>query len=147
MKENSMRKFIPILMIAVLIGAGIFYGLYQTTNTPVKDIDVKMAQGFLAQENNEVIVLGVRTSAEYNTEHIKGAININVSNDKFSEQVTLLDRKKIYLVHCATNIENGRSEKAITTMNNLGFKNLVSMTVGIMAWGENGYPLIKGHFE
>ena len=51
-----------------------------------------------------------------------GAINVNVQDDDFESMVANLDRDKTYVVHCTMNPGNGRSSRALETLQSLGFK-------------------------
>ena len=108
----------------------------------VEKIDVHAAQEYAAQHENAVL-LDVRTPAEYNMSHIPGAINLNVQNDDFKSMVAGLDKNKTYLVHCTKNPANGRSARALDTLQELGFKNLYSIEGGYVAWREAELPLTE----
>ncbi len=108
----------------------------------VAKIDVNSAQEYVAQHENAVI-LDVRTPAEYDMSHITGAMNVNVQNDDFATMVAGLDKDKTYLVHCTRNPENGRSSRALETLQELGFKNLYSLEGGYVAWKEAELPLTE----
>jgi len=108
----------------------------------VEKIDVHAAQEYAAQHENAVL-LDVRTPAEYNMSHIPGAMNLNVQNDDFKSMVAGLDKNKAYLVHCTKNPANGRSARALDTLQELGFKNLYSIEGGYVAWREAELPLTE----
>jgi len=108
----------------------------------VEEIDVHAAQEYAAQHENAVL-LDVRTPAEYNMSHIPGAINLNVQNDDFKSMVAGLDKNKTYLVHCTKNPANGRSARALDTLQELGFRNLYSIEGGYVAWREAELPLTE----
>ncbi|MGA2854636.1 MAG: rhodanese-like domain-containing protein, partial [Verrucomicrobiota bacterium] len=55
------------------------------------------------------VILDVRTPGEFQAGHIPGAVNLDVSASDFQAKAALLDRSKIYLVHCASGV---RSVKA-----------------------------------
>ena len=105
-------------------------------------INVNTAQEYLAHHENAVIV-DVRTPAEYDMSHITGAMNVNVQDDDFESMVAALDKDKTYLVHCTKNPENGRSARALETLQSLGFKNLYSLEGGYVAWKEAELPLTE----
>ena len=108
----------------------------------VAKIDVNSAQEYVAQHENAVI-MDVRTPAEYDMSHITGAMNINVQNDDFASLVAGLDKDKTYLVHCTKNPANGRSARALETLQELGFSNLYSLEDGYIAWKEAELPLTE----
>ncbi len=108
----------------------------------VEKIDVHAAQEYAAQHENAVL-LDVRTPAEYNMSHIPGAMNLNVQNDDFESMVAGLDKNKTYLVHCTKNPANGRSARALDTLQELGFKSLFSIEGGYVAWRDAELPLTE----
>ena len=67
-----------------------------------KGINVKAAKQMILNENN-VVVLDVRTPKEFARGHITGAANINIHDPAFPQHVPTLDRDKIYIVHCSVN--------------------------------------------
>ncbi|MEM9388569.1 MAG: rhodanese-like domain-containing protein [Pseudomonadota bacterium] len=89
----------------------------------------------------DVVILDVRTAAEFAAGHVPGAINIDVQAKGFDNLVAELDRSKTYVVHCAANVESGRSTKALATMDDLGFDHLQSLQGGFVAWAESGSPV------
>jgi rhodanese-related sulfurtransferase len=125
-------------------------GVLAMTNAPADDeadkavekIDVHAAQEYAAQHENAVL-LDVRTPAEYNMSHIPGAMNLNVQNDDFESMVAGLDKNKTYLVHCTKNPANGRSARALDTLQELGFRNLYSIEGGYVAWRDAELPLTE----
>jgi rhodanese-related sulfurtransferase len=108
----------------------------------VAKIDVNSAQEYVAQHENAVI-LDVRTPAEYDMSHITGAMNVNVQNEDFASMVAGLDKDKTYLVHCTKNPANGRSARALETLQELGFRNLYNLDGGYIAWKEAELPLTE----
>ena len=68
----------------------------------------------IINENNYIIV-DVRTKEEYDKSHVKGSINIPY--DTIDEN-TNLDKNKTIIVYCRS---GNRSSKAYTTLINLGY--------------------------
>jgi rhodanese-related sulfurtransferase len=85
-------------------------------------------------------VLDVRSEKEFAAGHIPGAINIDVNGADFDKQIKELDRKKVYLVHCAAGV---RSARACSKMETLGFENLVDLAPGFRGWSSAGKPVEK----
>jgi rhodanese-related sulfurtransferase len=107
---------------------------------PITDIAVDEASEFVAQHEN-VVILDVRTPLEYEMSHITGAVNVDVQNESFKDNVIALDPGKTYIVHCTKNPAGGRSSRALETLQDLGFKNLYSLEGGYVAWQEAELPL------
>lgn len=92
----------------------------------------------LEQDENAVI-LDVRTEDEFNGGMIKNAINIDIYKGQgFVYQVDELDKSKNYYVYCRS---GARSEQACNLMNQMGFENAYNLLGGIMEWkGEVVLP-------
>ncbi len=123
----------------------------EKTETQIENVTIDAAAD-LMKDGKNIVVLDVRTPEEYTAGHIEGSININIAEDSFSEEAAKLDHDKTYIVHCAANVENGRTAKSMTILENLGFKNLLNLEGGIVAWEKSGQPMIKtgeteGHQE
>lgn len=114
----------------------------ENTESLVSNINVTSASDLVKNDEN-TIILDVRTPEEYMAGHIEGALNINIADENFSEQAAKLDQSKTYIVHCAANVENGRTAKSLTIMQELGFNNLMNLEGGIVAWEKSGQPMIK----
>ena len=83
-------------------------------------------------------ILDVRTSDEYAKGHIEGAILADISSDLFQEATTKLDKNKTVFVYC---LSGGRSSEAASQLQALGFKSIVNLSGGILAWQSANLPL------
>ncbi len=108
----------------------------------VTTIEVKAAKDFVARHDNAVI-MDVRTPVEYEMSHITGAVNVNVQDESFQDMVVTLDPNKAYIVHCTKNPADGRSSRALETLQRLGFKHLYSLEGGYIAWKDAELPLTE----
>ncbi|CAB4990039.1 MAG: rhodanese-like domain-containing protein [Actinobacteria bacterium] len=88
-----------------------------------------------------VIILDVRTQAEFIEGHIENAQNIDINSETFDSEISLLDSGAMYAVYCRS---GRRSLAAIDTMQNLGFTKFSHLENGILDWQENGLPLVVG---
>jgi rhodanese-related sulfurtransferase len=86
------------------------------------------------------VVLDVRTKKEFDAGHIPGAVNIDYRGSSFEQQLSTLDKNKVYLVHCAAGV---RSAHACEKMNQMGFKQLYDLAPGFRAWEKAGKPVEK----
>jgi rhodanese-related sulfurtransferase len=108
----------------------------------VTTIEVNAAKDLVARHQNAVI-LDVRTPVEYEMSHITGSVNVNVQDESFEDMVVALDPNKTYIVHCTKNPADGRSERALETLQSLGFKHLYSLEGGYVAWEDAELPLTE----
>ncbi|KAB1158194.1 rhodanese-like domain-containing protein [Flavobacterium luteum] len=91
-------------------------------------------------ENDEnAIVLDVRTEDECNDGIIENAIMIDINKGQyFINEIESLDKSKNYYVYCRSGV---RSAKACDIMNELGFENAYNLLGGFIQWdGEVVYP-------
>jgi phage shock protein E len=90
--------------------------------------------------DKKVVVLDVRTPAEFASGHIEGAKNIDIHGKTFQTTLEQLDKDQPYLVHCAVGM---RSAKACTVMSHLQFKTVYDLKGGLDAWKKAGNPVVK----
>jgi rhodanese-related sulfurtransferase len=82
-----------------------------------------------AISGNTVQLIDVRTPEEYIDGHIEGALNINVQDQKFAEQISKLDKTKTVYIYCRS---GSRSQMAASQMKTLGFKSIIDLKGGYM---------------
>lgn len=68
---------------------------------------------------SDVVVVDVRTTQEYVNGHIQGAQLLDFQSPQFQEQVAQLDKKKTYLLYCAS---GSRAGKALRYFKSFGLK-------------------------
>jgi rhodanese-related sulfurtransferase len=88
----------------------------------------------------KLVLLDVRTKAEFDKGHIPGATNLNISSEHFESALASLDRGTTYLVNCES---GGRSTRACRKMTVLGFTNLFELKSGFAGWKKSGKPVEK----
>jgi len=111
----------------------------QAPGTRIEHVDAEGAAKLLSS-TNKIVVLDVRTPAEYDEGHMARAINLDFNAAGFAEQLGKLDRQTTYLVHCGA---GGRSTKALDQFQKLGFKSVVHLDGGLKAWLKAGKPIEK----
>lgn len=84
----------------------------------------------MMEENNNYIILNVRTDWEYRMGHIEGAINIPNEEIGYREIEALPDKNQPILVYCRS---GHRSKEASAKLAVLGYKNIYEFG-GIMTW-------------
>lgn len=88
----------------------------------------------------KAVLLDVRTPEEFAEGHLDGALNIDVKNPDFAEQIRQLDTSKTYFVYCRS---GRRSITACDTLLSSGFVKLYELDGGILSWQESGKPVVK----
>ena len=104
-----------------------------TRNVDVQEFD-RLRSG------KDVVILDVRTPAEFAEGTIEGAVLLDYRAQDFADRVVKMDKSKLYLVHCAA---GGRSARACAKMESLGFTNLVNLEGGMGAWQDAKKPVTK----
>lgn len=102
-------------------------------------ISVVTPSEFKEKSLNQTVV-DVRTPEEFNEGHIEGALNINLNDDAFSEQIAKLDKDKTVLVYCRS---GKRSSAAANEMLKLGFQQIYDLDGGITNWIQSNNEIVK----
>ena len=119
--------FIPAFIILALVMFQFFNG--KTMN--YQELDAEELEELLNSDNEDFVVLDVRTPKEYDEGHIPNSVMINFHDPDFREQVNQLDKDKTYYVICRS---GNRSGQACNIMYDLGFKNLHNIEGGMLRY-------------
>lgn len=88
-----------------------------------------------------VVIIDVRTPAEFAGGHLEGAVNIDVQSADFEAQISALDPNGTYYVYCRS---GNRSGQAIDRMAALGFTDLTNGGSVESASSATGIPVVTG---
>ncbi len=83
----------------------------------------------------EAQIIDVRTPEEFASDHIENSKNINWLDPSFVTEVQKLDKTKPVFVYCKV---GGRSDKAVSKLEELGFTTIYQLEGGIMKWDAAG---------
>ena len=89
------------------------------------------------KETENPTILDVRTPGEFAEGHIQNALNIDWNGASFDVQVSKLDKNKTVFVYC---LSGGRSGSAANQLRSNGFKNVLELDGGMMAWRSAALP-------
>ncbi len=111
-----------------------------TMKTTIKNVNAKEAHKLIDEnsDNENFVIIDIRTSSEFNSGHIKDAINIDYYANDFVEQLNDLDKSKTYLVYCRS---GHRSGNAMQNFQQLKFGLVYDMLGGINSWKSAGFPV------
>jgi rhodanese-related sulfurtransferase len=139
MKKRLFSIAVLIIFPTLLTLSGALFA-QQEKETDIKIVSVQEANKLIGENNgnSEFVILDVRTGEEYITGHIPDSANINYKSPKFKEEVSKLDKEKIYLTYCRSGT---RSAKSAEIMKELGFQNIYMIDGGIIAWNKAGLPV------
>lgn len=82
-------------------------------------------------KNKKNVLLDVRTPEEFAAGHVPGAINIDVKNPNFEEEIQKLDTKKNYFIYCKSGV---RAKLATEKMQEKGFENAKNFKDGMSTY-------------
>ncbi|MCC8360704.1 rhodanese-like domain-containing protein [Salinimicrobium sediminilitoris] len=83
-------------------------------------------------EDNDAVILDVRTEQEVEEGYIPGAKVIDIyKGQEFIDEIDKLDKSKNYYVYCRS---GSRSGQACTIMDQKGFKNTYNLLGGFSQW-------------
>jgi len=83
-------------------------------------------------QKKDLQLVDVRTSYEYNTKHINGALNIDFfKQTTFKSSFNKFDKDEPLYVYCRS---GNRSKKAAVLLAKTGFKNIIDLKGGYIAW-------------
>lgn len=140
-----MYRLLPLLLTAFLFTACGGQSTPAATTTPdmptaveaeapgpiYEDIDAIDFADRIGAPNT--VILDVRTPGETANGVIEGAIELDYRSPNFKDEVAKLDKDKTYLVYCAS---GGRSGKACSAMQGMGFREVYNLKGGYRAWTE-----------
>ena len=92
----------------------------------------------ISKLNHDLVLLDVRTQAEYDSGHILNAINI--SHEQILEYPELLAEYKDsqMVVFCRSGVRAG---KVIQLLESIGFEDIIDIDGDMLAWSEAGYRM------
>lgn len=118
--------------------------LSETTipKTEITNLSAQEAYSLIQEkmDNPDFKIIDVRTPDEFNSGHVKGAINIDYNSDTFRDTLAKLDKAGEYLVYCRS---GNRSSGAVKVMEELGFTTIYHMGGGIIDWSAEGLPFAR----
>ena len=129
-----MKKIILIIIIVIIIIIGVVCIMNRKEKNIENEVIIKhVSMNDIVQimeENENYIILDVRTQAEYNQGHIPNAICI--PNETIDENVVnkLPDKNQMILVYCRS---GNRSKQAAEKLKKLGYTDLIEFG-GIIDW-------------
>ena len=105
---------------------------WQILKTKLVNLDPKPFQNLLRQTPS-AILLDVRTPEEIDDFALDNAYPLNYLGADFLDVLEDWDRNATYFIYCRT---GRRSVRAGILMHNWGFKNLINLEGGLVAWQE-----------
>lgn len=132
--ETLVRQLIRVGLDDIVGHIPSLQGYTQEPLQTVEQIQVQEAHRLWKQ--GEAVILDVRSTEEYQSGHIPGALNIHAG--RVLNRAGQIPSGQPVIVHCQS---GGRSSIAISALMAAGFKNLYNLSGGIIAWKEAGHPV------
>lgn len=124
-------KFLNLLLGAILLISCNVSS--QSGVLPVAAFEKKMTEA-------KVQLLDVRTAGEYQTAHLKNALQADwLDKAQFADRTQYLDKSLPVLVYCASGVRSGQ---AMQMLYQQGFKEVYNMEGGMSTWKMQGKPVI-----
>jgi rhodanese-related sulfurtransferase len=147
-----MKLFIKTLVALLILVSVSSCGTSQTTDEKqgnqnqeqvqkgtIVNVDVAAFEKMI--QDNEGILVDVRTPGEYADGHIANAQLVDYKSADFKEKIAKLDKDQPVLVYCRSGHRSGESAKIM--VNELGFKKVINLDGGFLAWSGEGKEVEK----
>ena len=109
--------------------------IFSSCDNSVDKFEILDYMEFKNQIENNVQLIDVRTSEEFNAGHIEGAINIDFKNEEvFYQSFQRLDKKNPVYVYCRS---GNRSKKSADKLLEMGFSMVYDLKGGYIDWNLN----------
>jgi molybdopterin/thiamine biosynthesis adenylyltransferase/rhodanese-related sulfurtransferase len=89
--------------------------------------------------DKDIVLVDVREKIEWNEGHIPGAIHVPRGYLELQIEEAVPDKDKTVVLYCAGGV---RSLMAGATLQQMGYKNVISMAGGFGQWKNNGYNFV-----
>lgn len=109
----------------------------KVSTVTIKTVSVEEFKNLL-EADGEVVLLDVRTPQEYQEGYIPSAVNVDFWASDFDNKIETLDKTAPVLIYCQS---GGRSSKALSRMEALGFEEVYELRGGVKAWEGYGEKL------
>ncbi|HYT34534.1 MAG TPA: molybdopterin-synthase adenylyltransferase MoeB [Ktedonobacteraceae bacterium] len=92
------------------------------------------------RERQDIVLVDVREKLEWNDGHIPGALHVPRGYLELEIEEAVPDKTKTVVLYCAGGV---RSLMAGATLQQMGYKQVISMAGGFGAWKGNGLPFVQ----
>lgn len=112
----------------------------RSSKKDIKELEPKKAFNELEKHRNnpDFVLLDVRTSKEYEKEHLKNARLLDVNSSDFESKIKEMDKNKEYFIYCKS---GRRGSKAAKLMQEHGYENVINIKGGIDKWKSKRLPV------
>lgn len=111
---------------------------FMKKNEAYQNLNVSEVYQQIQSKTDPSVLIDVRQPSEWLEGTIADAMRIPLG--ELPSQLDKLDKNRKYILICRS---GNRSKSAAEIMAQAGFKNLVNFQGGMMAWYQQGYPVVK----
>jgi sulfur-carrier protein adenylyltransferase/sulfurtransferase len=113
----------------------------QVTEWPPSQVHEALAvQHEAGPKNQEIVLVDVREKHEWDEGHLPGAVHVPRGYLELQIEEAVPDKSKSVVLYCAGGV---RSLMAGVTLQQMGYRNPISMSGGFGQWKGNGYPFVQ----
>jgi rhodanese-related sulfurtransferase len=139
-KSTFMRTFI----LTGILSATLYFSAYGQPSDSVKYLSLEPYDFHLQYlRTDSSLLIDVREPFEFRGKRIHGAINIP-SSGNIEKAADTLNKDFTYFLYCTTDY---RSRHVADMLYNKGFRKLVILDGGIVAWKKDGEKVDKGNIK
>jgi rhodanese-related sulfurtransferase len=136
-----MKYFLPIITV-LLLGASMWFwnqNGQMDESSRLRSVEVsEFAEGV---STPDVKLIDIRTAEEFAQGRLAGAENIDFyKTESFRQSLEKLDKNAKYMVYCRS---GNRSGQALKIMDELGFRDVMELRGGLVAWQNAGKQVCK----
>lgn len=137
-KTTRFPVWVILLVILAVFGAGVVLMNNRPAATLTLPSEISVAQAAQLREQG-AFVLDVRQPEEWNELHVPGATLIPL--DQLPNRVSEVPKDQEIMVICRS---GNRSQAGRDILLQAGFEKVTSVSGGIIAWRNAGYPTVSG---
>ncbi len=127
------------ILTSIAIAASLISTQVVLSQTPAPFTDLPTFEAKLKQAGAHAQILDARSAEEFQLNHLKGAIQLNVGNeDEVVALANKLDKKKPVFIY---GINNGRSTTLANKLRELQFSEVLELKGGLSKWIGAGKPV------
>src|SRR5256884_4867096 len=108
--------------------------------SPPQVQDALAHQHEAGRNHQDIVLVDVREKHEWNEGYIPGAVHVPRGYLELQIEEAVPDKSKTVVLYCAGGV---RSLMAGTTLQQMGYKDVISMSGGFGQWKANGYSFIQ----
>lgn len=113
-------------------------------DSQLSEITIQDAAKLIESPPANLLILDVRTPAEFQEGHISGAKNLDFFGGSFDMDIMSLPKEDTILVYCRS---GKRSAGAAQMLQEAGFRKILHMDDGIREWKRKGFPVERSPQE